>query len=203
MALTNFRKQAFFYLHLLPESWPTWKGRTFRKYGSDMTLYAEMIYETQPDYIIETGTFHGGSAMFFADMLEVLCGGGLVLSIDIRNRPAVNPWHHAVEFIRGSSTDPEVVRRVKNQVFNGSVMAVFDSDHSFEHVKDELETYKDIVTPGQFMVVEDCYVRGERTSGPYKAVNQFLEHSDNFKQERPEKKYIMSVTREGWLRRMH
>lgn len=203
MEITEFRNFAFHNSHLDPKTRPTWRGREFRKFGTDMALYAEMIYETQPDYIIESGTYKGGSSLFFADMLTVLCGGGMVLSIDIRNRPAVNPYHHAIEYIRGSSTDPEVIRRIKNQVFNGSVMVTLDSDHSEGHVKAELSAYKDIVTPGQFLVVEDCYVRHERPSGPYKAVNWFLANNNQFKREHPETKYLISVTREGWLRKLH
>lgn len=168
-----------------------------------MALYAEMIYENQPDFIIEAGTSFGGSALFFADMLKVLCGGGKVISIDVRNRVGRKPYHPNLEFIRGSSVDPEIVQDVMVKVFGGSVMVTLDSKHTFEHVRAELLTYMDIVTPGQFIAVEDCYVRRERVSGPGIAVNWFLERYKSFRREDPEEKYLAAVSRGGWLRRLH
>jgi len=201
--LTDYRNFAFHHTHLRKPTRPTWKGISFTKYGTDMALYAEIIYENKPDFIIEAGTSFGGSALFFADMLNTLCGGGKVISIDVRNRIGRKPHHPNLEFIRGSSIDPEIVQDVMVKVFGGSVMVSLDSKHTFNHVRDELLTYKDIVTPGQFIVVEDCYVRHERISGPGIAVNWFLEHDKSFRRENPEEKYLISVTREGWLRRIH
>ena len=199
--LTDYRNFAYHHTHLRAATRPMWKGSTVSKYATDMVLYAEMIYAFQPDYIVETGTHLSGSAIFFADMLDVLCGGGEVITIDIRNRRAVNPPHKDVEYIRGSSIDPEIIQEVKNRV-KGSVMVSLDSNHSFKHVKSELLAYGDIVTPGQFMVVEDCYVRHERISGPGRAVHWFLGQDESFVRESPEAKFLISVTREGWLRKL-
>ena len=201
MNLTDYRKFSFFYILLNRKTMPTWKGVTVIKYATDMILYSEMIYQNKPDFIIEAGTAYGGSAFFFADMLNTLCGGGKVLTIDTRNR--VTKRHPDVEYIIGSSTDPKIVEKVINLTQKGSVMVVLDSDHSLDHVKSELSIYNDIVTPNQFMVVEDCYVRRERISGPGKAVNWFLPLNKSFVRENPEEKFLISVTREGWLRKLY
>jgi len=199
--LTDYRNFAFHHTHLRASTRPLWKGISVTKYATDMVLYAEMIYAFQPDYIVEAGTSFSGSAIFFADMLDVLCGGGKVITIDVRNRKAVNPPHKYVEYIRGSSIDPEIVQEVKNRV-GGSVMVSLDSKHTYEHVKAELLAYRDIVTSGQFMVVEDCWVRHERISGPGKAVHWFLQHDESFVREHPEARFLISVTRDGWLRKL-
>lgn len=201
MDITEYRKFSFFYILLNRKTMPTWRGVTVIKYATDLILYSEMIYENKPDFIVEAGTAYGGSAFFFADMLNTLCGGGRVLTIDTRNR--VTKRHPDVEYIIGSSTDPKIVKKVNDLTQKGSVMVVLDSDHSYEHVKSELSIYKDIVTPNQFMVVEDCYVRRERISGPGKAVNWFLERDKSFARENPEDKFLIAVTREGWLRRLY
>jgi cephalosporin hydroxylase len=201
MNLTDYRKFSFFHILLDRKTMPTWRGITVIKYATDMILYSEMIHQNKPDFIIEAGTAYGGSASFFADMLNTLCGGGKVLTIDTRNR--ITKRHPDVEYLIGSSTDPKIVEKITNLTKKGSVMVVLDSDHSVDHVKSELSIYKDIVTPGQFMTVEDCYVRRERISGPGKAVNWFLPLNKSFTREHPEEKYLISVTREGWLRKLH
>jgi len=201
VTLTEYRKFSFFHILLNRKTMPTWRGTTVIKYATDMILYSEMIYQNKPDFIIEAGTAYGGSALFFADMLNTLCGKGKVLTIDTRNR--ITTRHPDVEYLIGSSIDPKIIQKVKDLTNKGTVMVVLDSDHSFEHVKAELSIYKDIVTPNQFMVVEDCYVRRERISGPGRAVNWFLPLNKSFTREHPEEKYLISVTREGWLRRLH
>ena len=199
--ITDYRIFSFFHILLQRKTMPTWRGVTVVKYATDLILYSEMIHENKPDFIIEAGTAYGGSALFFADMLNTLCGGGKVLTIDTRNRVTVR--HPNVEYIIGSSADPKIVQEVRNQVRNGTVMVVLDSDHSFEHVRSELSAYRYIATPGQFMVVEDCYVRHERISGPGKAVDCFLKRNESFVRESPEDKFLIAVTRRGWLRRLH
>jgi cephalosporin hydroxylase len=197
-SLTDYRNFAFHHTHLRKATRPLWKGRVITKYATDMVIYAEMIYAFQPNYIVEAGTSFGGSALFFADMLGVLCGGGKVITIDVGNRER----HDGnIRYIRGSSIDPGVVQEIKNRV-GGSVMVSLDSKHTFEHVKSELLAYRDIVTSGQFMVVEDSYARHGRVSGPGKAVHWFLEQDESFVREYPEARFLISVTREGWLRKL-
>lgn len=41
-----------------------WLGYPIQKYPSDLFLYQEIIYDIQPDVIIECGTCNGGSALF-------------------------------------------------------------------------------------------------------------------------------------------
>ena len=200
MNITDFRNFAFHGILLNRKTMPTWKGTTVIKYASDLILYAEIIYANQPDFIVEAGTAYGGSALFFADMLNIF-GNGKVITIDTRNR--ITKRHPDAEYLIGSSTDPKIVQKVKELTHSNSVMVILDSDHSFEHVKAELSIYKDITTPNQFMTVEDCYVRHERISGPGKAVNWFLDHDESFTREHPEEKYLATVTREGWLRKSH
>jgi cephalosporin hydroxylase len=47
----------------------------------DAFVIQELIFKTRPTYIIETGTGHGGSALFYASICELI-GHGRVASID-------------------------------------------------------------------------------------------------------------------------
>ncbi len=47
----------------------TWHGIRTLKLPSDIWNYQEIIFERKIDHVIETGTRHGGSAVFFAETL--------------------------------------------------------------------------------------------------------------------------------------
>src|SRR5829696_7884292 len=59
-----------------------WMGTQAIKYPTDMWVYQELVWAQRPQLIIETGTFRGGSAMFFGSLLDLL-GEGRLVSIDI------------------------------------------------------------------------------------------------------------------------
>ncbi len=100
---------------------PTWLGIPIIQYPGDVLMMQELIWKLRPEVIVETGFAHGGSAIFYASMLELL-GRGKVISVDIEirqyNRVAVqsHPLSHRIETIEGSSVDPAVVAVVKNRI---------------------------------------------------------------------------------------
>src|SRR5688572_33182940 len=63
---------------LAQQTWKNtrWMGVTLYKYATDLWVYQEIMHETRPTLIVETGTAHGGSALFFADVGSLLGGGG-------------------------------------------------------------------------------------------------------------------------------
>ena len=177
-----------------------WRGVRVSKFPGDLLLYAHVIHERQPDFIIETGTGHGGSACFFADMLKLNGNGGHVITIDLRARG--KPHRENVTYLCGSSVDPKIVREVRSIVGDGSVMASLDSRHTFRHVLRELRHYSTIVTKGQYLVVEDLVDRLGRfneSKGPAPAVEWFLERIKNYRRVLLDKHLSIAVTRKGWL----
>jgi cephalosporin hydroxylase len=178
---------------------PTWRGVHIVKLPTDMIMYQQAIWAKKPDFIIDCGTRFGGSALFYADMLE-MTGKGQVVSIDIIKRDW--PVHPRVQYLTGPTTSAEILAQVRSIVGNGTCMAILDSDHSRAHVKRELYYYGPIVTPGQFMVAEDCYDKDAKIAGPGEAVDWFLRMKKGFKRETPEKQYLVAFTRGGWLRKL-
>lgn len=88
-----------------------------------------MIHEVRPDLIIECGTAFGASALYLANMCDLI-GNGTVITIDIDTRPK-RPQHPRIVYITGSSTDPTTVQQIKRHISpNDSVMVILDSDHS-------------------------------------------------------------------------
>jgi cephalosporin hydroxylase len=140
----------------------SWLGLPIIQLPPDIIALQEIIWETRPDVIIETGVARGGSIVFFASILHLLGGGGIVLGVDVEirphNREAVerHPLAPRIRLIEGSSTDPTILDRVRAFVPPGArVMVVLDSDHSHAHVLAELRAYGPLVTRDAFLVVAD------------------------------------------------
>ncbi len=164
-----------------------------------MILYQQEIWRNKPDFIIDSGTRFGGSALFFADMLEVV-GKGRVVSIDIRKRDY--PKHPRIHYLTGDSTSTEILDQIKGVVGGGSVMVTLDSDHSKEHVSKELLSYAPLVTKGQWLVVEDCYGISGELDGPGEARDSFLKNNNDFIKEDVDRQFIVAYSRGGWLRKI-
>lgn len=192
--------QSYFYhnIHLKNRD-PRWRGMKMIKMPTDIVLYQMAIWQNQPDFIIEIGTAFCASALMFADFLG-MTGKGMVISIDPHPRgPLIE--HPRITYLKGDSKDPDIVAKVKEIVGEGSVMLSIDGLHTRSQVKWELFRYKDIVTPGQFMVVEDCYGRQGELVGPGEARDWFLKTTKKYKQTDFDKRFVFGFTKDGWLQR--
>jgi cephalosporin hydroxylase len=130
----------------------TWMGTPCLKCPLDMWIYQEILSEVCPDLIIETGTNEGGSALFLANMLDML-GNGNVVTIDILER--ARPQHPRIEYVTGSSSDVSLIDDVIGRRKFGSCMVILDSDHSTGHVSQELKLLSRYVTLGSYLIVEE------------------------------------------------
>src|SRR5438067_364413 len=64
----------------------SWFGYRLAKCPLDLWIYQELLTRTRPDFVIETGTYHGGSALYFAMIMDLL-GHGRIITIDIDAKP--------------------------------------------------------------------------------------------------------------------
>lgn len=188
-----------------------WLGVEVFKLPLDLWVYQELLDEVRPDLIIETGTAGGGSAYFFASVLDLL-GHGRVVTLDIDDYPG-RPEHPRIEYVRGSSIDPEVLASVAVAIGpDDVVMVVLDADHSAAHVRQEIRQLAPLVTPGSYLVVEDGAVRWHPVRGadgkvvgwdrgPGAAVKEFLRSAGDFQADRTREKYFATQNPGSWLRR--
>ena len=139
----------------------SWMGRPIIQLPEDIIRIQEVIYRVKPDVIIETGVAHGGSLILYASLFKAMGKGRIIgIDIDIRshNREAIE-GHELAEFItllEGSSTAPEIVDQVKKLLRpNEKVMVILDSNHTKQHVADELAAYHDLITPESYIVATD------------------------------------------------
>jgi cephalosporin hydroxylase len=191
-----------------PHTWRTtfWLGVQTAKCPLDLWIFQEIVTETRPDLIIETGTHLGGSALFLASICDILSNGEIV-TIDIDSMPG-RPEHPRIAYIHGSSTDPEVVAEVGHRASEAQrVMVILDSDHSEGHVFDELTQLGPLVTPGCYLIVEDTIVNGNPVlpdfgPGPAEAVDRYLFSQPSiFVVDRDREKFHLTFNPGGYLRR--
>lgn len=197
----------------------TWMGRPIIQFPQDMVAMQEIIWRVQPDLIIETGIAHGGSLVYYASMLELIGGDGLVLGIDVdireHNRAAIetHPMFKRIQMIQGSSIDETVVSQVAAVVRKHKrVLVTLDSNHTHEHVRRELDLYSPFVTSGSYMVVFDTVVEDMPKSlfpdrpwgpgnNPKTAVWDFLKHNNRFEIDHDvESKLLLTVAPDGYLK---
>ena len=182
-----------------------WLGTPAQKCPLDLWVYQEILHEQRPDLILETGTAHGGSALYLASLCDLL-GRGEIVTVDIH--PIEDrPVHDRITYLTGSSTAPEAVSELE-RLADGreSVLVILDSDHSRDHVLDELRIYSRFVSPGGYLIVEDTNVNGhpvfaEHGPGPMEAVDEFLAETDEFEVDASREKFFMTFNPRGFLRK--
>ena len=201
----------------------SWMGAPIIQRPADIVALQEIVWECKPDIIVETGVARGGSMIFFASLLRMFGkpdGKVIGVDIDIRahNRDTIekHPMASSIVLIEGSSTAADIVAQVKSHIPEGaSVMVILDSDHSRQHVLNELRAYCGLVTKGQFLVAADTilgfippdkaptYYSKLLAAGdePLAAVHEFLAENDSFVRDPINDKLIMSSSPDGYLRR--
>lgn len=197
----------------------SWMGRPIIQLPQDMMAMQEIIWQIKPDLVIECGIAHGGSILYYASLLE-LQGHGEVLGIDrdirAHNREAIeaHPMFKRVSMIEGSSLDPLVVEQVRAAAAGKKVIVVLDSNHTHEHVLEELRLYAPLVSQGSYCVVMDTVVENmpedafpDRPWGkgdnPRTAVWAFLKENSDFEiDSEMHSKLLITVAEDGYLRRV-
>lgn len=183
----------------------TYKGRIMAKFPEDLRTYEHLIWETQPEVIVELGTFAGGSALWFADRLQTLCDGGTVITVDISPAAAFNDAR--IVHLVGDISDKSVVDHVHSLCAGRRVMVTEDSAHTYAVTSAALANYSDLVAPGCWMVVEDGVVDVPDLripgwpSGVLPAIDDFMRTELAARFERHDlRPYGLTTHPTGWLR---
>jgi cephalosporin hydroxylase len=204
----------------------SWFGLPILQLPEDLVRLQEVIYRLRPAAIVETGVYRGGSLLFHASILEALGGEGRVIGVDLVIPPEVreavtsHPLSKRITLIEGDSCALETVGAVKRASGNASpVLVILDSEHSKDHVTQELEHYAPLVTPGSYIVATDGVMRdladvprGQsewKTNNPLTAAEEFIARHKEFVAEQPPWLYHDGPITENvtywpgaWLRRI-
>ena len=190
----------------------TWMGVQTYKSPMDMWNYQEILVSLQPSVIIEFGTWHGGSALFFSSVMQQIGRPYVVVSVDITasrisEKTKSDP---NIRLLTMSSASPEAQQSIKTlrQEHPGPAFAILDSDHSKQHVLAEMVNLRDVLVAGDYLVVEDSNINGHPVAksfgpGPYEAIEEYFrkfptDYDHDFDRER---KFGFSFAPNGFLRR--
>jgi len=216
--------------HLLEQRYSykfSWLGRPIIQEPQDIVCLQEVIWNTKPDLIIETGIAHGGSMVLSASMLAMLdfekyIPNRKVIGIDIEIREhnlkalVAHPLRKYFHMFESSSTDPVTVNMIKEIAgLANTVMVILDSDHTHKHVLAELNAYGSLVTKGSYCVVFDTGIEDTPTelcfgrpwgkgNSPGSARSQYLkENPEMFEIDLNIDAKMAPVSNpESWLRRI-
>ncbi len=199
----------------------TWLGLPIIQMPQDIVATQEIIWACKPDVIIETGIAWGGSVVMYASILQLI-GKGKVVAVDLNLMDHVSeqimsyPFSDRIHLYKGSSTAGDIVAKIKAHIEPGqSVMVLLDSDHTHEHVLNELRLYAPLVTKDQYLVVSDTIVndipeQGHRArrwgpgNNPKTALMAFLQEFKGFEVDPLiNGKLLLTYTPDGYCRRVH
>ena len=214
-AARTFRKESIKSLYSYNFSW---MGRPIIQYPEDIIAMQEIIWKVKPDLIIETGIAHGGSIIFYASMLELI-GKGEVLGIDVEIRPhnrrAIEKHTMAqrITLIEGDSISSSVLKQVQEIVREKeTILVCLDSNHTHEHVLNELNLYSPFVTKGSYLIIFDTVIAElsddlypdrpwSKKRNPKTAVLDFLKVNTRFVIDKSiEAKLLITVAPDGYLK---
>ncbi len=180
-------------------------GKHVLKFPTDLWTYQEIIYEKKPDVIVETGVFLGGSTYYFAKLCQMM-GHGRVIAIDscIDNADPDLDHMSNVTLIEGDTSKPQLFERIKSLIKPGEkVMVILDSDHDENHVYTEMNLFYQLVSDGQYLIVEDGNIRDVYPAlfnrGPYNAIKRFLKERKEFVPDWYRNRFLLSHSPSGYL----
>lgn len=213
-----------------------WLGRPIIQYPQDIVAMQELVWEVKPDLIIETGIAHGGSLILNASLLAMLDYKDVIennqildpskpkrkvlgIDIDIRqhNRVAIESHFlsNRIDMIQGSSIDSSVVKQVYEYAKDFKrILVSLDSNHTHEHVLEELKVYAPLVSVDSYCMVFDTVIEDipdgyftDRPWGPENnpktAVWEYLKTHPEFEIDKTiQNKLLITVAPDGYLKRI-
>ena len=184
----------------------TYHGIPTLKNPLDFWIYQEILWQTQPEFIVEIGNFHGGSALALAHACDAL-GRGRVIGVDTTHEgihPAVRA-HPRITLLTGDAC--AMFPRVESLIGrNTNTMIIEDSAHTYDNTLRVLETYSSLVGPGHYFIVEDgiCHhgLDVGPNPGPYEAAEAFIRANEQFVIDRTREGYCITWNPKGYLKRV-
>ena len=210
----------------------SWLGRPIIQMPQDILALQEIIWKVKPDLIIETGIAHGGSVCLSASLLALLEIDDLkknpksklnrkVIGIDIdirkHNREKIEKHFLAdkIEMIEASSVDEKTFKKVEKISKNYSkILVILDSNHTEEHVLQELTLYGSLVSKNSYCIVFDTIISEmasdfsnnrpwNRRNSPKTAINKFLKKDKKFIVDNSiDNKLLISMAPGGFLKKV-
>lgn len=194
-----------------------WQGEPVLQLPQDMFAVQEIMFETEPDHIIEIGVAWGGSTLFYSAIMGMYGGKSIVgvdtyVPEDMVDRIRDKNIGVEIKYIEGSSINDAVFAEVQTLLRSDRCMVILDSYHTHDHVLAELERYSLLVGEGHYLICADTIIEDmpdlhrdrewDKGNNPRTALNEFLSNNEDFERdERIRNKLLFSCHPDGYLRK--
>jgi len=205
-----------------------WMGIPVIQLPQVLQIKQELIWEIKPNVIIETGVAWGGSLIFYASLMSAMVECEFIknpriicvevnMSTENKENLSAHPlFRKFCSILDGSSIDTSIVDLIAKKIKpDDKVMVVLDSNHTHQHVLNELELYYKLVSNNSCFIVEDTAIEWHQASSsirpwgpgnsPYSAIEEFLKSNagSEFNLERIwTDKAVISGMKNGVLRKV-
>jgi cephalosporin hydroxylase len=160
----------------------SYKGRACWKSPFDLALYVRLVEQVRPGTIVEVGSFHGGSALWFAAQSRALGLDTQIISLDIN--PVDCDVDANVRFIQGDihrldeSELPSILTTCPRPL-----LVIEDGPHTYAGSLSALKFFDSYLMSGEYIVIEDGILADlrlrELENGPNRAIKEFLSEQQN------------------------
>jgi len=196
-----------------------WMGEPILNIAQDVLAIQEIIYFSKPEYIIEIGVAWGGSLLFYSNLLNLI-KGKKVIGIDIyipknlKDRIFKDKKNTKnIILMQADSTSEDTLKKIMKIIKNSKkVMVILDSNHTEEHVLQELNLYSPLVSKGNYLICCDTlinYIPQPKnrprpwgpTNNPATALKKFFSRNKRFVVDKKiENKLLLSSNFGGYLK---
>lgn len=134
----------------------------------------------------------------------------VVLSVDINLEPISEKTKSDpnIRLLTMSSTDKQVRAEIAatRRQYRGPAFFILDNDHSKAHVFSEMANLREVILPGDYLIVEDSNVNGHPVlrshgPGPFEAMQEYFKRypNDHRRDAAREKKFGFTFATKGFL----
>lgn len=179
----------------------------------DLWAIQQIVWETQPEFVLATGTAEGGLPLYLAQTLD---GLGLdrarVLAIDTAAPAPAAAQHFLrkkyVEFLQSDPVSEAAIAAARQQAAGRPALVILRPTRKPEDLPALLRAYSPLVRPGGYLIVEETDTEALAGSvgadhGPWQAIRQFLSEpaGQAFEADRGREMALFTRNSGGFLRR--
>ena len=176
----------------------SWKGETFLQTAEDIITLQEIIYDLQPQTIIEVGVAWGGTMLFYDSLakgsdIKDIIGVDIYIPKDLKQRLKKKSISKKITLLEMDSLHSETLKKImKIMRKNKRTLIHLDSHHSKNHVYNELCKYSKLLKKNDIIIVGDTIIESipaqthrprpwGKGNSPKNALDDFLKENKNFK----------------------
>jgi cephalosporin hydroxylase len=143
----------------------SWMGVPIIRLPEDILLQQEIIWSERPDLIIEVGVARGGGLLLNASLQSMSGVSPNVIGVDnkifehTKQAISTSTYSKSITLIEGDSVSEGVIEGVRDFTTKSKkALLVLDSDHSSDHVLEELRRYSPLLPEGSIVIVCDTLI---------------------------------------------